>query len=100
MHEIVDATVVNFEERFKLRNEEDSKTGQVAGPGEKKWPAIFKTFEGEMVRGEKTFEMKFYLLIFDTGTELYLMQASTTIPIRGSREKQIFEMIRSIIAKP
>lgn len=100
MQEVIDATVVNFEERFTIRSEEEPKTGQVAGPGEKKWPAIFKTFEGEMERGDKVFAMKFYLLIFDNGTDLYLLQASTTLPVRDAREKQIFEMIRSIVAKP
>ncbi|MEX2580365.1 MAG: hypothetical protein WD342_15005 [Verrucomicrobiales bacterium] len=43
--------------------------------------------------------MKFYLLVFDTGTNLYFLQTSTTRPVREARERQIYEFIRSIVAK-
>jgi hypothetical protein len=42
--------------------------------------------------------MRFHLFLFDTGSKLYLVQASTTKPIRESREKQIFELLRSLVA--
>ncbi|MEM7603525.1 MAG: hypothetical protein AAF357_19195 [Verrucomicrobiota bacterium] len=100
MTDIMLGTVENFEERFEITREEKEKTGQVNGPGEKKWPAVFKSFEAEMKREEKIFPLKFYLLVFDTSEGLYLIQASTTLPVRQSRERQILEMIRSVVANP
>ncbi|MEM6278805.1 MAG: hypothetical protein AAF733_04955 [Verrucomicrobiota bacterium] len=100
MQEVIDATMVNFEEKFTIRSEEKAVTGQTQGPGDKKWPAIYKTMEADFDRGDQVFGMRFYLLIFDTGTSLYLIQASATLPVRDSRETQIIEMIRSIVAKP
>ncbi len=100
MQDLMDMTIASFEEEFTIRKEADSKTGQVKGPGEKKWPAIFKTMEATVTKGEKEFEMRFYLLIFDVGRDLYLLQATTTLPIRESRERQVYEFIRSLVAKP
>lgn len=99
MTEILDGTIANYEQAFSISDVADYKTGQVKGVGEKKWPAIFTTIEAEVEKGTDTFEMKFYLLVFDVGDHLYLFQASTTRPIREAREKQIFELIQSIIAK-
>ena len=99
MQELLDSTILNFEQRFKLTKVEEAKTGQVKGPGEKKWPAIFTTFDATVVKGRESFEMRFYLLVFDTGNRLYTLQASTTRPVREARERQIYEMIRSIVAK-
>jgi hypothetical protein len=42
--------------------------------------------------------MRFYLFVFDTGKNLYLVQASTTQPVRESREAQIYEFLRSLVA--
>ena len=75
-----------------------AKTGDVAGP-ERKWPGIFTTVEASVAKGDETFEMKFYLLVFETGSRLYLMQASTTLPVREARERQVYELIRSLVAK-
>jgi len=100
MRELIDGTIANFDEAFDLRKESKPKTGQVDGPGDEKWPAIFKTLEGYVEKGERQHEMRFYLLIFDVGSNLYLMQATTTIPVRDVRERQIYEFIRSIIARP
>lgn len=100
MQELIDMTVESFEKEFTIRKESDPVTGQVQGPGEKKWPAIFKTLEATVMKGEKEFEMRFYVLIFDVGTNLYLLQATTTLPVRESRERQVYEFIRSLVAKP
>ncbi len=100
LSEIIDNTIINFEARFQITSEEKAVTGQVGGPLDKKWSAVFKTFEVEMEQEAKVFPLKFYLLVFDTGTKLYLLQASTTLPVREAREKQILEMIRSLVAKP
>lgn len=99
MQDLMDGTIFNFEQRFEIADDGEVKTGQVQGPGEKKWPAIFTTLEATVTKGTESFEMRFYVLIFDTGERLYTVQASTTKPIREARERQIYEMIRSIIAK-
>ncbi len=98
MQDILDATIANYEATFKVKDVSKARTGDVAGP-ERKWPGIFTTVEASVVKGDETFEMKFYLLVFDTGSRLYLMQASTTLPVRESRERQIYELIRSLVAK-
>tara|TARA_R110000850_G_scaffold22504_8_gene66644 strand:+ start:233 stop:787 length:555 start_codon:yes stop_codon:yes gene_type:complete len=98
MQDLLDRTIANFDERFRVTKVDEEKTGQVEGP-DKKWPGIFTTAEVTVEKGEDEFDMKFYLLVFDTGTSLYFMQASTTRPIRESRERQIYELIRSIVAK-
>ncbi|MDF1850810.1 MAG: hypothetical protein P1U85_08255 [Verrucomicrobiales bacterium] len=100
MQELMDMTIASFEKEFTIRKESDSVTGQVQGPGEKKWPAIFKTLEATVTKRGDEFEMRFYLLFFDVGSQLYLLQATTTIPVRESREKQVYELIRSLVAKP
>lgn len=99
MQDIIDAAIAGFEQRFELEKVEEPKTGQVRGPGEKKWPAIFTTAEATVKKGEEEFPMRFYLMVFDTGDRLYFVQASTTKPVREARERQIYEMIRSIVAK-
>ena len=98
MQELLDATVANYEATFKVKDVSKAKTGQVEG-ADRKWPAIFTTLEATVVKGDASFEMKFYLFVFDTGSTLYLMQASTTLPVREAREKQIYDLIRSIVAK-
>jgi hypothetical protein len=105
MQDLMDLTIANFDadERFHLKKVDDYKTGQVngiKGGREKKWPAIFSQAEGTVTRGDQFNEMRFYLLVFDVGDSMYFVQASTTIPVRMGREKEIMEMIRSIIAKP
>ena len=100
MSEIIAGTILAFEENFEIKKEDESfKTGQVQGPGEKKWPAIFTTIEAKLDAKPKPFTFKFYLLIFDTGSALYFVQASSTKPVRDIREKQIMELIKSIVAK-
>lgn len=99
MQDLIDATVANFEQMFDVQKVAEAKTGQVKGIGEKKWPAIFTTAEAIVKKGRDEFEMRFYLLVFDTGERLYFVQASTTIPVREAREEQIYDMIRSIVAK-
>ncbi len=98
MQDLINGIIENFDKTFEMTKVDESKTGQVEGP-EKKWPAVFSVAEGKFTKEEKEFEMKFYILIFDTGTGLYFLQASTTMPVRESRERQIYELIRSIIAK-
>lgn len=97
MQELLDATVANYEATFEVKSVGEAKTGEVAGKS-RKWPAIYTTVEATVKKGEESFEMRFYLFLFDTGTKLYLIQASTTKPIRESREKQIFDLLRSLIA--
>lgn len=99
MQDLLSATIGNYEQRFEIEEDGETKTGQVQGPGEKKWPAIFTTMEATVTKGREEFAMRFYLLIFDTGDHLYLLQASATMPVREAREKQIFELIRSIVAR-
>lgn len=98
MQELLNATVANYESTFKVKDVSKAKTGQVEGP-DRKWPAIFTTLEATVVKEEASFEMKFYLFVFDTGSNLYLMQATATLPVREAREKQIYELIRSIVAR-
>jgi hypothetical protein len=74
-----------------------AKTGEVPGKT-RKWPAIFATVEAVVKKGKETFAMRFYLFVFDTGKNLYLVQASTTQPVRESREAQIYEFLRSLVA--
>lgn len=100
MPDIIDSTIQNFEESFVIKREDETlKTGQVQGPGDKKWPAVFTTIEATLDAKPKPFTFKFYLMIFDTGSALYFIQASTTKPIRDVRERQIMELIKSIVAK-
>ena len=101
MQDLMDATITNFEQAFPVKKiDEDYKTGQVQGPGEKKWPAIFTTIEGELEAKPKSFKMRFYLMIFDTGESLYFIQASTTMPVRTVREREVLTLMKSMIAKP
>lgn len=97
MRELLDATVANFEATFEVREVGKVKTGEVPGKT-RKWPAIFTTVEARVKKGPETFEMRFYLFIFDTGESLYLAQASTTQPVREAREWQIDEFLRSLVA--
>lgn len=97
MQEILDATIANYEATFEVKDVAESKTGDVVGKS-RKWPAIYTTVEATVKKGEESFEMRFHLFIFDTGSKLYLVQASTTKPIRESRERQIFELLRSLVA--
>ena len=97
MQELLDATVANYETTFEVKDVVKAKTGEVPGKT-RKWPAIFTTVEATVVKGEKSFPMRFYLFVFDTGTNLYLVQASTTMPIREAREAQIYEFFRSLVA--
>lgn len=98
MEDILDATIRNYEATFPVKKVGKTTTGEIDGP-ERKWPGIFTTVETEVEKDEKTFPMKFYLLVFDTGSRLYLMQAGTTLPVREARERQIHELIRSLVAK-
>lgn len=97
MTEILDATVANYEQTFEVHDVSKVKTGDVPGKS-RKWPAIFSTLEATVKKGDESFEMRFYLFIFDIGTDLYIVQASTTLPARESREKQIYEFLRSLVA--
>lgn len=97
MREILDATVANYEQTFEVHKVSEVKTGDVPGKS-RKWPAIFATLEATVKKGEESFEMRFHVFIFDIGTDLYLVQASTTLPVRESREKQIYEFLRSLVA--
>ena len=97
MQELLDATVANYEATFEVKDVGKAKTGDVPGKS-RKWPAIFTTVEAIVKKGEERFEMRFYLFVFDTGSHLYLVQASTTQPVREAREAQIYEFLRSIVA--
>lgn len=99
MDDLLRNTVANFEGNFEVKKVGEFKTGQVTGP-EKKWPAIFTMVEADVDKGERTHEMRFYLMIFDTGTGLYFFQGSTTMPVSSGRENDILGMMRSIVAKP
>lgn len=98
MDDLLRNTVKNFENNYEVKEVQDFKTGQVNGP-EKKWPAIFTILDANVAKGEKDFEMRFYMMIFDTGTGLYFFQGSTTIPVNKGRENEILGMMRSIVAK-
>jgi len=97
MQELLDATVANYETTFEVKEVGKAKTGDVPGKT-RKWPAIFSTVEATVVKGDESFPMRFYLFVFDTGSHLYLVQASTTMPIREARETQIYEFFRSLVA--
>ncbi|MDA7926412.1 hypothetical protein N9B21_00060 [Verrucomicrobiales bacterium] len=99
MVDLIDSTLANFEQVYRLENYSKYKKGKVKGI-EKEHDAIFATVEGIHEKADKsTFEMKFYLLAFNVEDRYYLLQASTTMPIREARERQIYELIRSIVAK-
>src|SRR5690606_3743095 len=97
MQELLEATVANYEATFQVKDVGKAKTGEVPGKS-RQWPAIFTAVEATVAKGEESFEMRFYLFIFDTGTHLYLVQASTTKPVREARERQIYEFFRSLVA--
>ncbi len=97
MTEILNATLANYEQTYEVHKVSEVTTGDVPGKS-RKWPAIFSTIEATVKKGDESFEMRFYLFIFDTGSDLYQVQASTTLPARESREKQIFEFLRSLVA--
>jgi hypothetical protein len=97
MQELLDATVANYEATFEVKDVGKVKSGDVSGRT-RKWPAIFTTVEAVVTKGSESFEMRFYLFLFDTGTHLYLVQASTTKPIREAREAQIYGFLRSLFA--
>ncbi len=98
MRELLDLTVANFESRFEISDLAEPKSGEVPGKAEK-WPAIFTTLEATFRKSaEEVSEMRFYVFLFDTGERLYLVQASTTKPVRESRERQIYHFLRSIVA--
>lgn len=99
MQDILDATVENYAQQFKLSEESEPKTGQIQGPGDKKWPAIYVTLEGDLDAKPAPFKMKFYLMIFDLGDQMILIQSTTTRPVWDVRERQILEMIRSVVAR-
>ena len=99
MVDLIDSTLATFEQIYRLENYSKYKKGKVKGIG-KEHQAIFATVEGTHERDDETsFEMKFYLLAFNVEDRYYLLQASTTMPIREARERQIYELIRSIVAK-
>lgn len=97
MQELLDATLANYEATFEVKRVSEGRTGDVPGRS-RKWPAIFTTAEAVVTKGSESFEMRFYLFLFDTGTQLYLVQASTTMPVREAREAQIYEFLRSLFA--
>lgn len=99
MVDLIDKTLENFEQVYQLENYSKYKKGKVKGT-DKEHQAVFATVEGTHERDDKTtFEMRFYLLAFNVENRYYLMQGSTAMPIRGARERQIYELIRSIVAK-
>lgn len=99
MSDLIDNTLANFEKIYRLENYSKYQKGKVKGIG-KEHEAIFATVEGTHERADKnSFEMKFYLLAFEVENRYYLLQASTTMPIREARERQIYDLIRSIVAK-
>lgn len=99
MDDVLTGAVANFEEAFKVNEKGEYRWGKIQGPT-KKWNAIFTTLELEMVGKPANIPFRFYLTIFDTGTALYLIQASTMKPVKADREKEILAMIRSVIASP
>jgi len=99
MRDILDATVANFEAQFRFTEDGVVKDGQVKGKDGKSWVAVFTTFEAEGREKKQIFAWKFYLLLFDLGDRLVMTQATTTLPVRQSREREIMETLRSIVAK-
>ncbi|NNE91491.1 MAG: hypothetical protein HKN23_07575 [Verrucomicrobiales bacterium] len=97
MPEILEGALDNFEQAFIVKKTGDFKSGQIQGPN-KKWTAIFTTLELEMEAKPHNVPFRFYITIFDTGSALYMIQGSTMMPVRDVREKEIFRMIRSVIA--
>ena len=100
MDDLMRNTVKNFENQFEVERVEEFKTGQVKGPGEKKWPAIYAVLDADLDKGDKEFKMRFFLMIFDTGDGLYQFQGSTVFPVSRSLEMAILDLMRSIVAKP
>ena len=99
MDDVLTGAVANYEEAFQVNEKGEYRWGKVQGPT-KKWNAIFTTLELEMVGKPENIPFRFYLTIFDTGTALYLIQASTMKPVKEDRQKEILTMIRSVIAHP
>ncbi len=98
MQDLLDGTIANFEANFQVKNVGETRTGNVPGKS-RQWPAIFTTIEATYAKSEReSFEMRFYVFIFDLGEKLYFVQASTTKPIRESREAQVYEFLRAISA--
>ena len=99
MEDVLTGVVAIFGEAFEVTEKSEFRWGKVQGPS-KKWNAVFTMLELEMVGKPQNIPFRFYLTIFDTGTALYLIQASTMKPVKADREKEILAMIRSVIASP
>lgn len=99
----MDGVIESFDRDKNMRinkTDDQYKTGQVKGVSDKKFPAIYTTAEITYVANpSKDFEMKLYLFVVDCGVNQYFIQATTTKPVRGTREKQILDMIKSLIAR-
>ncbi|MEM7698895.1 MAG: hypothetical protein AAF236_10865 [Verrucomicrobiota bacterium] len=100
LSELMDALITGFEETFELKGEDNITTGVVKGPEGKTWAAISAVIEGNYDRGDKVFGVQFHVVIFDTGSRLYQVQASTVTPVEGYRARQIGEILKSIYARP
>jgi len=100
MKELMDLTVDQFEKNEGLEFQKIGpyKTGQVKG-SKKPFPAIYTTMDMVFKASQKDIELKYYLLIFDVGAQQYFLQASINKPVWDVREKQILEMIQSLVAR-
>ena len=99
MEDVLAGAITNFETAFKVLKVGEFKTGKIKGTT-KDWRAVFTTLELEWEGKPKNLPFRFYLTMFDAGKTLYLIQGSTQVPVNKEREKEIFVMIRSVIAKP
>ena len=99
MKDIMDGAVKNFENAFDVKKVSKYATGQIQGPN-KKWPAIYATMELEMKTNRDPIPFRFYVVVFETKSQIYMIQGSTMSPIREVREKEIIKMMKSVIAQP
>lgn len=102
MEDIMDTIIEGFEAKddMKVSDLAKYKTGQVKGPGTKKFPAIYTTLDITLeTEKDGDFKMRFYVFVVDTGTAQYTIQANTTMPIRKARENQIMGLVKSLVAR-
>jgi len=99
LDDVLGGAVIHYEEAFTVHKKSEYTWGKIKGPT-KEWSAVFVTLELEWEGKPKNLFFRFYLTMFETDSDLYLIQASVQKPLKKDREKEILAMIRSVVAAP
>ncbi|MEO0413314.1 MAG: hypothetical protein AAF226_00010 [Verrucomicrobiota bacterium] len=108
MSDVIEGIIQTYEntENFNVSNYGKITTGEVAGP-DKKWPAVFTSFDVDMSLIARDPEapprdvtFRFYIMVFETSSQAYVIQGSAMKPVVQGREKDIFSIMKNTIAQP